>query len=254
MHFCLLLFAAGAVTLFFLLWWRARTAEKQRNDVFGITLPQGYAVHGIDVSRYQGRINWKEVSSLKAGGLKLEFVFIKATEGLKDVDPEFQRNWEEAKVAGMVRGAYHFFIATKSGKKQAAHFISQVRLAPGDLPPVLDVEETYGVSRQTLLRHVKEWLQAVEAHYGVRPVVYTGAKFYENYFSGHLEEYPLWVAHYLQPYAPRVKRKWHFWQHCESGRVKGIRHKVDFNVFNGDTLAFRRFLVPEDKQLMAAER
>jgi lysozyme len=177
-------------------------------------------------------------------GLRLHFAFIKATEGNSNADGYFKRNWKKSREAGMVRGAYHFFIASKDGRTQAENFIKQVELQPGDLPPVLDVEQTFGVSGDKLRREVKKWLDIVEAHYGVRPILYTYVVFYEKYLKGHFDDYPLWVAHYLQPHQPRIERTWSFWQHSESGRVSGIRSKVDFNVFNGDSASFRALLVP----------
>ena len=144
----------------------------------------------------------------------------------------------------MIRGAYHFFFASKDGKTQAKNFIKRVELESGDLPPVLDVEQTYGASVNQLRNEVKKWLDVTELYYGVRPIIYTNVDFYEKYLKGHFDDYPLWVAHYLQPNQPRISRDWIFWQHSEQGRVNGIRSKVDFNVFNGDSLAFRGLLVP----------
>jgi lysozyme len=144
----------------------------------------------------------------------------------------------------MTRGAYHFFLATKSGKAQAENFIGRVELKSGDLPPVLDVEQTYGVSNVKLRQRVKEWLTTVEAYYGVKPIIYTSADFYKQYLNAEFDEYPLWVAHYLQKNKPRIYREWDFWQHSEQGRVNGILSKVDFNVYSGDSLSFSRLLMP----------
>jgi lysozyme len=119
-----------------------------------------------------------------------------------------------------------------------------VTLESGDLPPVLDVEQTFGASPAQIRREVKEWLDIVEQYYSVRPIIYTNVDFYDKYLKDHFEDYPLWVAHYLQPNRPRIKREWSFWQHSEQGRVNGILAKVDFNVFNGDSAAFRALLIP----------
>ena len=113
-----------------------------RYPEFGIPIPTEYEIHGIDVSRYQQNIAWDAVKEMEVGPVKLGFAFIKATEGVNNVDPYFKRNWRQARKAGMVRGAYHFFIASKDGKTQAANFIDRVELVSGDLPPVLDVEHS----------------------------------------------------------------------------------------------------------------
>jgi lysozyme len=109
---------------------------------------------------------------------------------------------------------------------------------------VLDVEGAFGLPAEQVRKNVKIWLDVVEAYYGVRPIIYTYVDFYDKYLQGHFEEYPLWVAHYLQPNRPRISRKWSFWQHSEKGRVNGILSKVDFNVFNGDSAEFKSLLVP----------
>lgn len=212
---------------------------------FGISLPGNYNIHGIDVSRYQKNIGWKLVEEMEVNGVKIGFAFMKATEGLTSTDRHFKRNWKDAGKTAVARGAYHFFIASKSGKAQAVHFLDHVDLEDGDLPPVLDVEQMNGVAVSTLQQRVADWLQIVEKAYGVKPIIYTNADFYERNLAGRFDEYPLWVAHYLVKDKPRIKRKWHFWQHSETGRVNGIDARVDFNVFNGDSTDFRAMLLPQ---------
>jgi len=143
----------------------------------------------------------------------------------------------------MIRGAYHFFIATKDGKMQAENFIRKVDLEPGDLPPVLDIEHTYGMSLETVRKEAKRWLETVEFNYGVKPIIYTNVEFYNRCLGKEFDEYPLWVAHYNEPQQPRIKRGWSFWQHSDKGSVNGIIPKVDFNVFAGDSVTFRSLLI-----------
>jgi lysozyme len=211
---------------------------------FGIAIPNEYSIHGIDVSKYQNIIAWEEVKEMKVGRIRLGFAFIKATEGLSNTDPQFRRNWRKSRSNDIVRGAYHFFIATRDGKMQAEHFIDKVSLEPGDLPPVLDVEQRYGASRASLQREVKRWLETVEAYYHVKPIIYTNVDFYDQNLGNAFDEYPLWVAHYYQPQQPRIRRDWIFWQHSDEGNVNGITYKVDFNVFSGDSVEFRNLLIP----------
>ena len=228
----------------FSLWLRGGRGDFVVYKEFGIPIPSNYTIHGIDVSRYQERIAWEAVQKMEVDYIKLGFAFIKATEGTGRTDPFFQRNWERSKRAGMVRGAYHFFIASRDGTEQAKNFAKAVKLQRGDLPPVLDVEKTFGMPPALIRKEVAEWCTYIEAHYGIKPILYTNADFYKNYLQGYLDDYPLWVAHYLQPHQPRITRDWAFWQHSESGTVTGIYGKVDFNVFNGDSVAFRSLLVP----------
>lgn len=210
---------------------------------FGIYIPEDYLLHGIDVSRYQQVINWRDVKEMQVNNIKIGFVFIKATEGIDKIDPQYRRNWLYAEKENIPKGAYHYFIASKSGKVQATNFIEIVKLHKGDLPPVLDVEDAYGASIMDVQKQIKEWLQKVEAQYMVRPIIYTNINFYNNYLRGAFDAYALWIAHYLQPDKPRIDIKWTFWQHSESGRVNGIRTAVDFNVFSGDSTEFKNLLI-----------
>jgi lysozyme len=210
---------------------------------FGILVPMNYAIHGIDVSKYQLSINWEKVKAAKSGKISMQFAFIKSTEGIMSIDPQFKINWNSAQNARITKGAYHFFIATKSGKLQAQHFIAQVKLKKGDLPPVLDVEASYGVNNKDLKMRVQEWLNIVEEQYNVRPIIYTNIDFYKNNLGNDFDEYPLWIAHYTLHHQPRIQRNWLFWQHSEKGKIPGIKAFVDFNVFNGDSAAFHHILI-----------
>lgn len=210
---------------------------------FGIEIPVSYSIHGIDVSRHQERISWKDVEEMNVDGIKLDFAFIKATEGIESVDDQFKRNWKNIKKTGLHAGAYHFFIATKSGKAQAVNFIKAVELESGDLPPVLDVEETYGATVADIRQRVSDWLFMAERAYKTRPIIYTNLIFYQTYLAGKFDDYPLWIAHYNEKHKPRIQRNWSFWQHNEGGHVSGINAYVDFNVFNGDSTAFQQLLI-----------
>ena len=210
---------------------------------FGIDIPDHFPIHGIDVSHHQDAIDWDGVKAMQVRNIKVGFTFIKATEGLGRVDNTFRRNWFEVKEAGLPRGAYHFFNAGKSGKAQAENFIETVELEKGDLPPVLDIEQTNGASPEDLKQRAKDFLVMMEAYYKVKPIIYTNVDFYENFLSDSFDNYPLWIAHYLVQDKPRIKRNWMFWQHNERGHVNGIGVFVDFNVFNGDSLAFKKLLL-----------
>lgn len=214
-----------------------------RYPAFGIEIPQGYTLHGIDVSRYQQVINWEDVKKMQVKNIRIGFVFIKATEGTDRVDAQFSRNWQQAGEQDIPKGAYHYFIANRSGKAQASNFIEMVKLKKGDLPPVLDMEEVGTGPVEKLRAGIREWLMAVEKEYGVKPLLYTNIHFYNSVIRDSFEDYPVWVAHYLQPGRPRIDRKWTFWQHNESGHVNGIQTKVDFNVFSGDSADFKNLLI-----------
>lgn len=225
-------------------WMKERYAAGIRYKAFGIPIPGSYSIHGIDVSKYQDFIDWESVQEMEVEQIKIGFAFMKATEGVGNKDALFKRNWKKAKEAGITRGAYHFFISSKSGRMQAENFIKTVKLESGDLPPVLDIEQTNGMPPAKIRERALEFLKIVENYYRVTPVIYTNVDFYKQYLKEDFDRYPLWVAHYLRKEGPRIQRDWHFWQHSETGSVNGIGSKVDFNVFSGDSAAFRKLLVP----------
>jgi lysozyme len=211
---------------------------------YDIRIPRNYHIHGIDVSYYQGKIDWPKVKAMKEDDVQVHFAFIKATEGLFNVDPYFQRNWREAPKAGIVCGAYHFFRPQKSGAWQAKFFLQTVKFEAGDLPPVVDIEELNGVSPAKMRVELKDFVQHIEKKTGVKPIIYTGLSFYKDYMKGYFNDYPLWIAHYHQPKL-RVSSStaWAFWQHSDKARISGINHVVDFNAFNGDSTAFQQLLI-----------
>ena len=200
---------------------------------YGVCLPCNYEVHGIDISHYQGDIDWPLLARQRAGEFPLRFIFLKATEGGDHGDETFRANFDSARVHGFVRGAYHYFIPRTDARRQADFFIRTVRLQKGDLPPVLDVETTQGRNKAELQRAVKTWLDRVESHYGVTPILYASYKFKMRYLNDSIfSRYPYWIAHYYVD-SVRYDGPWHFWQHTDVGDVPGIRGDVDLNVFNG---------------------
>ncbi len=214
---------------------------------FGIRIPSGYAVHGIDVSKWQSRVDWARVKKMQVGGLHITFAFIKATEGTWMEDSEFDFNWANSRKQGIIRGAYHFFLPDASPKDQALKFMRTVQLRSGDLPPVVDVEESRGMNKAQVQRYTKEFMTILEKHYKVRPILYTNRDFYKNYFADNpdFENYRFWIAHYhVTSFDMPGEYDWHFWQHSDRGTVNGINELVDFNVFNGDSIAFRKICLP----------
>jgi lysozyme len=187
----------------------------------------GYAVHGIDISRHQSKVNWDAVA---AEGIS--FAFVKATEGRRHSDTFYCRNWAEMQRVGIKRGAYHFFRPSIDAKEQANNFIATVDMQYGDLPPVIDVEVDEDVPREELAKQLKMWLYLVELKYSIRPIIYTSYKFYNKFIAGEFDKYPIWIAKYGGE-APRLggQARWWFWQYGNKGRVKGIDGYVDLNVF-----------------------
>ena len=200
---------------------------------YGVCLPCSYEVHGIDISHYQGDIDWSLLAQQRAGEFPLRFIFLKATEGGDHGDEAFCANFDSARAHGFLRGAYPLFFPPTDAHRQADFFIRTVRLQKGDLPPVLDVETTQGRSKADLQRAVKTWLDHVEDHYGVTPILYASYKFKLRYLNDSIfQRYPYWIAHYYVD-SVRYDGPWHFWQHTDVGAVPGIRGNVDLNVFNG---------------------
>ncbi|MDB5151335.1 MAG: glycoside hydrolase family 25 protein [Mucilaginibacter sp.] len=211
---------------------------------FNIRIPDKYAIHGIDVSYAQGKIDWQKVKTMEEDSVRISFAFIKATEGVLLVDPYFRRNWREAPKAGIICGAYHYFKPAKSGKWQAKFFLQTVKMEKGDLPVVVDVEELNGVTPAKMRQELKEFLTFVQTKSGVKPIIYSGISFYQDYLAGYFNGYILWVANYHQPELKiSSETNWLFWQHSDKATISGINHVVDFDAFKGDSAAFRKLLI-----------
>ncbi len=209
---------------------RFTTCEGQ--NIYGACIPNGYSVYGIDISHHQGHINWGRLKNGNQGDPPISFVYIKATEGSSHNDTQFKKNWKAAKEHGFIRGAYHYFSAESSGENQARLFISKVKLEPGDLPPMVDVEQDSKDNTGAYRQELKAFIAAIEKHYGVRPIIYTYKKFHDRYIGNHFKDYPLWIARYNVTH-PDIGHDWIIWQCSENGRLPGIKEKVDINVFNG---------------------
>lgn len=208
-----------------------------------VAYPEGYSIHGIDVSHHQGDIDWEKVSNAQIDKEPVAFVVIKATEGKSHLDVNFNENFYEARQYGLVRGAYHYFAPSVSGREQAKYYLHQVHLDEGDMPPILDIEECGKLTPEQLRREALEWLKEVEDCYEVAPVIYTGLKFKQKYLSTpEFDRYPFWIAHY---YVKEVgyTGKWRFWQHTDLGKVDGIKGPVDLDVYNGSMYDLRHFLI-----------
>ena len=227
--------------------WLRHPSEDQSYrtyESYEIKIPKKHHIHGIDVSYYQGKIDWQKVSAMDEDGVKIDFAFIKATEGILSVDPYFQRNWREAPKSGIKVGAYHFFRPQKSGLWQANFFLQTVNIEKGDLLPVVDVESLDGVSPEKMRQELNAFVIRIEERTKVKPIIYSGLKFYQSYLAGYYQGYPFWVAHYHQPKLKLADKAWKFWQHSDRARISGINHVVDFNAFNGDSLQFQRMFIP----------
>ena len=216
--------------------------------------PRDYPIHGIDVSKFQGDIDWSQVA-----GSGVKFAWIKATEGGDNADARFQANWTAAKEAGVPHGAYHFVYWCRPPMEEMANFEQNAPADPDALPPVLDVEAT--PTSKTCHRHLTQegaiadmrvMLEEMERHYGKRPIIYTTVDFYEAILSdGAFSDYPIWVR--STKYHPAVKygsRAWQFWQYQSDGQTPGINGNVDRDVFYGSEQQWEAFL----KQQQEASR
>ncbi|MDG4907909.1 GH25 family lysozyme [Mesorhizobium sp. WSM4898] len=211
---------------------------------FGRASPRHLAVHGVDVSRWQGNINWQK---LRAQGAN--FAYIKATDGGDHLDPMFMKNWRGADAAGLKRGAYHFFYWCRTAGEQADWFIRNVPRVQGALPPVIDVEWNgessckRRPSRQKVLEKMQVFMDKLERHYGQRPIIYTSPDFYRDNLRGAFLDYPFWLrAVAAHPSKVYPGRNWLFWQYSGSGLSHGVSGRIDLNVFHGDERQWRRWL------------
>lgn len=191
-------------------------------------------IFGIDISHYQGRVEWGKLKKINKE-TEISFIIMRAAVGEDDEDQEFSTNWYHAKKLNIIRGAYHYYRPDENSIKQADNFISIVNLEKGDLPPVLDIEAVPSLqSIKSLKKGLKKWLNKVETHFGIKPIIYTSDSYYKNYLSDTtFQNYIFWIANFNPVIHPQFK-KWKIWQFSKTGRIEGINHDVDFNVFNGN--------------------
>ena len=196
-------------------------------------------IFGLDVSKYQGRINWDIV---KQSNHPIKYVFIRATMGDDRKDIRYRYNWKEVKRIGLIRGAYHYYDPNENSTLQANNFISTVKLEGGDLPPVLDIEADSKYGQKNLIKGLKNWITIIENHYGVKPIIYSTRGRYISIIRKNFSEYPGWVASYTSK--DKINNiKWTFHQFSDNIRVKGIKGGVDGNDFNGNVEELNSILI-----------
>ncbi len=206
--------------------------------------PNRFAVHGIDLARFQSHVDWRQA---QAGGVN--FAFVKATEGGDLLDPNFKAHFHGARAAGVPVGGYHFYYFCRPASEQAAWFIRNVKRVPGDLPPVLDMEWNHTSSctlrppPAQVRAEMRVFLNALERHYGTRPVVYTTPDFYAQNDLGSMAGVEFWLrAVTAHPTERSPGERWSFWQYSGTGVVPGVPGTVDMNAFAGSPQAWRNWL------------
>lgn len=211
----------------------------------GVNRARGLPIQGLDVARYQGRIDF---DAARAGGT--HFVYIKGTEGKDYIDPYFYQNWENARAAGIAHGAYHFMTWCSLASEQAAWFIAKVPRDPSALPPVLDLEWNNHSScknkhsRADMLEKIRVMLAAMEAHTGKVPVIYTDINFHRDVLAGEDFDNAFWLRSVAaEPHHRYERRQWLFWQWTQTGTMRGVNVEVDRNAFYGSRDEWTTFLL-----------
>ncbi|MGQ7791617.1 glycoside hydrolase family 25 protein [Faunimonas sp. B44] len=219
----------------------------------GVARAHYMPVQGIDVSKYQGDIDWVAVRN---AGTK--FAFIKATEGGDHVDSRFYDNWEGARRAGVPRGAYHFMYWCRPAIEQAFWFTQAVPYDPSALPPVLDLEwNGHSINcpkklpREQALEKIRIMLAEMQAHTGKQPIIYTDITFHREVLEGEFPHHHFWLRSVAaEPHERYNGRRWALWQFTATGRVPGIKGPVDRNAFVGSPKEWDRWL----KSVMREQR
>lgn len=190
-------------------------------------------IFGIDVSQYQGTIDWDNVEAIEEQ-FELKFVVVRATAGSNKVDFKFKKNWKNLTESMYIQGAYHYYRPDENSIDQANNFIKNVKLRKGHLPPILDIEKMpKGQSMDKLKEGLQNWLTIIEKHYGVKPIIYTGEKYYEDFLQEDFPNYQFWIANY-NPWKEKIEADYLMWQFTEKAQLHGINELVDVNVFNGN--------------------
>ena len=188
-------------------------------------------IYGIDVSHHQGKIEWEKVKKWK--NKKLDFVYIKATEGATYIDKTYKTNIKEAKENDFLVGSYHYFRTTSSIENQFQNFIKTIDKSEQDLIPLIDVEEKTNWTNKEFHKNFKAFLNMVENYFGQKPMIYTVNSFYNLNLSGKYKEYHFLIGRYGEN-APNMRDKtsWTIWQFSETGKVEGIPKDVDIDMLN----------------------
>ncbi len=202
---------------------------------------------GMDISHFQGNIEWNKI---KADGVN--FVYMKATQGIHFQDPKFATNHEATRKECLYRGAYHFYVTGMDPKKQAQNFVDTIKeLISGDLPPVLDLEEAgikTSVNKGTYETNTLLWLKIVEEKLGVKPIIYCDPTFGDVYLKHpEFSKYKLWIADYTKVKTPKIpytwkNQGWTFWQRTDSKKLEGAQGKIDYDLFHGDANSFLKMV------------
>jgi lysozyme len=228
---CLALCAGVAYVKFF-----KKNPHFKYYAAFGIPMPKAYSIHGIDISHHKGAINFNMVRRMNVGGITIQFIYMKATQGTNFIDPYYKSYEKECRKLKIPMGVYHYLMPGIDGAAQAAYFLQHTNFEQGDLIPVLDIEETNGKSKAEIKECVQGWLYKVEQTTGIKPMIYSNADFYNRYLADYCKDYPLWVAHYKTKNQPDVEKKWMLWQHSEEATISGINDRVDMNCFYGNAM------------------
>jgi lysozyme len=190
-------------------------------------------VFGLDLSEYQNIIYWDKVSKIQST-FPIKFVLIRASVGNDKKDRLYTKYWSRAREQKFIVGAYHYYRPNENSIEQANNFIKNVKLKSGDFPPILDIEKLpKEQSIDSLKVGLHRWLDKIEAHYGVKPIIYSSESYYRDFLKDDFEDYPFWIANYTAFYED-IDSDWSIWQVTENGIIEGIKGRVDVNIFNGN--------------------
>ncbi|WP_394992198.1 glycoside hydrolase family 25 protein [Emticicia sp.] len=197
-----------------------------------------YPITGIDVSEHTGKIDF-----LKISNQQIDFVYIKATEGVNFVDPKFGENYFNANLTNIPIGFYHFFRFNKDGKSQADNFLKNIKGKKADLPLVIDVEEWGNLSEEiteNVINEIREFITSVEKKSKKKMMIYSNESSYKKYIMGNFDDNDIWICSFSK--SPNIKQKWTFWQHSHKGKLNNSNSWFDINTFNGTKGEWKRYL------------
>ncbi|MBQ9027318.1 MAG: glycoside hydrolase family 25 [Lachnospiraceae bacterium] len=226
--------AAAAASLLAVLFLLVKTKKLQINR----WIVSDTDVIGVDISEYQADVDMQKLASQG-----ISFVYMKATEGSSFEDSRFVQNWENAAACGIPAGAYHFFSFDSPGRMQAENFINRIGDLDGRLIPAVDVE-FYADKRENqpdpaeVTAQLRDFLNALEAAYHVKPMIYCPREIYEKYIMGYFDEYPRWIRSVYYPASFEAGVSWVIWQYCDTGELEGYEggeQYIDLDVLHRGT-------------------
>jgi lysozyme len=191
-------------------------------------------IFGIDLSWYTGKVKWNSIVANK----NIKYVIVRSTMGDNGIDHRFSENWEALGKSNIKRGAYHFFRPGENLAAQFENFKSNIEYKAGDIRPIFDIESSGDLTQSQIKSSVVQWREFCKAEWDVEPIIYTYLNFYTENLKDEIDSADLWLASYTKNSLRKSGIKCTIHQFSDKIAIKGLRERVDGNMYFGDSTEF----------------